>query len=63
MGETADRLTEIAAITRRDRHLIACARSGAAAIVDTGDKVTARLGDRADVELLRGDVPDPDEGW
>jgi len=21
------------------------------------------LRDRADVELLRGDVPDPDEGW
>jgi len=63
----------------RDRILIAGRRGGGAGMVETrksdliamkeraaADPARRRskaLRDRADVELLRGDVPDPDEGW
>ena len=33
------------------------------AAADPTRRKSKRLRDRADVELLRGDVPDPDEGW
>lgn len=33
------------------------------AAADPGRPRSKALGDRADIELLRGDVPDPDEGW
>lgn len=33
------------------------------AAADPERRKSKRLRDRADVELLRGDVPDPDEGW
>jgi hypothetical protein len=63
----------------RDRVLIAMRRGGGAGMVETrkSDLIAMKeraaadpahrrskaLRDRADVELLRGDVPDPDEGW
>jgi len=33
------------------------------AAADPGRPRSKALRDRADIELLRGDVPDPDEGW
>lgn len=33
------------------------------AAADPARRKSKRLRDQADVELLRGDVPDPDEGW
>jgi hypothetical protein len=33
------------------------------AAADPARRRSKRLRDEADVELLRGDVPDPDEGW
>lgn len=33
------------------------------AAVDPAPRKSKRLRDQADIELLRGDVPDPDEGW
>src|SRR2546422_10161901 len=33
------------------------------AAADPAQRRSKALRDRADVELLRGDVPDPDEGW
>lgn len=33
------------------------------AAADPTRRKSKRLRDRADIELLRGDVPDPDEGW
>jgi hypothetical protein len=33
------------------------------AAADPGRRRSKALRDRADIELLRGDVPDPDEGW
>ena len=33
------------------------------AAADPQRRKSKRLRDQADVELLRGDVPDPDEGW
>ena len=33
------------------------------AAADPGRRRSKALRDRADVALLRGDVPDPDEGW
>jgi hypothetical protein len=46
-------------IVRRD-DLIALKERAAA---DPRRRRSKALRDRADVELLRGDVPDPDEGW
>lgn len=48
----------IRVVTTRD--LIAMKERAAA---DPGRRRSKALRDRADVELLRGDVPDPDEGW
>lgn len=45
-------------VTKRD--LIAMKERAAA---DPARRKSKALRDRADVELLRGDVPDPDEGW
>jgi hypothetical protein len=47
------------AIVRKD-DLIAMKERAAA---DPARRKSRRLRDQADVELLRGDVPDPDEGW
>jgi hypothetical protein len=33
------------------------------AAADPARRRSKRLRDQADVELLKGDVPDPDEGW
>jgi len=33
------------------------------AAADPGRRRSKALGDLADIALLRGDVPDPDEGW
>jgi len=33
------------------------------AAADSARRKSKRLRDQADVELLKGDVPDPDEGW
>jgi len=33
------------------------------AAADPARRCSKALRDRADAELLRGDVPDPDEGW
>jgi hypothetical protein len=33
------------------------------AAADPGRRKSKRLRDQADIELLRGDVPEPDEGW
>jgi hypothetical protein len=30
---------------------------------DPGGRPSKALRDQADIELLRGDVPEPDEGW
>ncbi len=46
-------------IVRKD-DLIAMKERAAA---DPAPRRSKALRDRADVELLRGDVPDPDEGW
>ena len=46
-------------IVRKD-DLIAMKERAAA---DPARRRSLALRDRADVELLRGDVPDPDEGW
>jgi hypothetical protein len=45
-------------VTRDD--LVAMKERAAA---DPAPRKSKRLRDQADVELLRGDVPDPDEGW
>jgi predicted nucleotidyltransferase len=47
------------AIVRKD-DLIAMKRRAAA---DPSRRKSKRLRDQADIELLLGDVPDPDEGW
>jgi predicted nucleotidyltransferase len=47
------------AVVRRD-DLIAMKRRAAA---DPSRRKSKRLRDQADIELLLGDVPDPDEGW
>lgn len=47
------------AIVRKD-DLIAMKERAAA---DPGLRRSKRLRDEADVALLRGDVPNPDEGW
>jgi hypothetical protein len=57
-----DALQQIADVSRRERSRIAACRPEGADMADSADKVAA-LRDRADVALLRGDVPDPDEGW
>jgi len=49
---------EIRIVRRED--LIALKERAAA---DPGRRRSKALRDRADVEMLRGDVPDPDEGW
>ena len=46
-------------IVRKD-DLIAMKERAAA---DPARRRSEALRDRADAELLRGDVPDPDEGW
>ena len=46
-------------IVRKD-DLIAMKERAAA---DPARRCSKALRDRADAELLRGDVPDPDEGW
>jgi hypothetical protein len=33
------------------------------AVADPARRPSKALRDRADVALLRGDIPDPDEGW
>lgn len=45
-------------VTRDD--LVAMKERSAA---DPARRRSKALGDRADIELLKGDVPDPDEGW
>jgi len=50
--------TKVAIVRKVD--LIAMKERAAA---DPARRKSKRLRDRADVELLRGDVPDPDEGW
>lgn len=50
--------TRVRIVTRDD--LIAMKERAAA---DPARRRSKRLRDRADVELLRGDVPTPDEGW
>jgi hypothetical protein len=62
MIERAERLgiagAAIPIVRRAD--LIAMKRRAAA---DPGLRRSKALRDQADVELLEGDVPDPDEGW
>jgi hypothetical protein len=62
MIERADALVvgdlEIRVVTRAD--LIAMKRRAAE---DPGRRRSKALRDQADLELLLGDVPDPDEGW
>jgi hypothetical protein len=48
----------VAVVTKDD--LIAMKRRAAA---DPARRKSKRLRDQADVELLLGDVPHPDEGW
>ena len=50
--------TSLRVVARED--LIEMKRRAAA---DPGRRRSKALRDRADVELLRGDVPGPDEGW
>jgi hypothetical protein len=50
--------TRVRIVTRED--LIAMKERAAA---DPTRRKSKRLRDQADIELLRGDVPDPDEGW
>ena len=50
--------TTVRIVTKTD--LIAMKERAAA---DPARRRSKALRDRADVELLRGDVPDPDEGW
>ncbi len=50
--------TSVPLVARAD--LIAMKERAAA---DPQRRKSKRLRDQADVELLRGDVPDPDEGW
>jgi predicted nucleotidyltransferase len=50
--------TRVRLVTRED--LVVMKERAAA---DPTRRKSKRLRDRADVELLRGDVPDPDEGW
>jgi hypothetical protein len=62
MIERAERL-EIAGVSIpivRKQDLIAMKRRAAA---DPGRRRSKALRDQADVALLEGDVPDPDEGW
>lgn len=47
------------AIVRKDDLIAMKERAGA----DPARRKSKRLRDQADAELLRGDVPDPDEGW
>ena len=62
MIERAERIdvagTSIAVVRRDD--LIAMKQRAAA---DPSRRKSKRLRDQADIELLLGDVPDPDEGW
>jgi hypothetical protein len=62
MIERADRFTlgavSVALVQKAD--LIVMKERAAA---DPGRRKSKRLRDQADVELLRGDVPEPDEGW
>jgi hypothetical protein len=50
--------TKVAVVRKED--LIAMKQRAAE---DPSRRKSRRLRDQADVELLRGDVPDPDEGW
>jgi hypothetical protein len=50
--------TPVAVVRKED--LIAMKQRAAA---DSSRRKSKRLRDQADIELLRGDVPDPDEGW
>lgn len=62
MIDRAERFTAIGtsvAIVRKD-DLIAMKQRAAA---DPARRKSKALRDQADVELLRGDLPDPDEGW
>ena len=71
MSMASSTLETIIRLTARERLLIASSR--AAAMDESPDKLAAladgvraldRLGAaQADIALLRGDVPDPDEGW
>ncbi len=58
-AETIEVRGESVAIVQKD-DLIAMKRRAAA---DPSRRRSKALRDRADVELLLGDVPDPDEGW
>ena len=51
---------ELSVAIVRKADLIAMKEQAAA---DPRRRKSKRLRDQADVELLRGDVPDPDEGW
>jgi hypothetical protein len=62
MIDRAERFTAVGtsvAIVRKE-DLIAMKQRAAA---DPARRKSKALRDQADVELLRGDVPDPDEGW
>ncbi len=50
--------TGVRVVTRED--LVAMKERAAA---DPARRKSKRLRDQADIELLKGDVPDPDEGW
>lgn len=65
-------LQQVAHATTRDRILIAAGGAGLKAdlitmkeraAADPARRPSKALRDRADNALLRGDVPDPDEGW
>jgi hypothetical protein len=58
-AETLQVGTHAVRIVRKD-DLIAMKRRAAA---DPARRRSKALRDQADVELLLGDVPDPDEGW
>lgn len=58
-AETIDVRDQKVAIVRKD-DLVAMKRRAAA---DPKRRKSKSLRDQADVELLLGDVPDPDEGW
>ncbi len=63
-------LQAIIRLTARERALIAATRGTAnliamkeRAAADPARRRSKALRDQADIALLRGDVPDPDEGW
>ena len=67
MGETPDKVAALMALAAVGVHsgVPRATADTDIAVLSTLDRsaVIQALRDRADVELLRGDVPDPDEGW